>query len=112
MIINNVKQKHDLGFGAKLYPYPHTCTNKEILKNFETRTKEFPSLILKQDTISYSGKDYFILLDEDKSGKLLSRGWFTYTGNHPKTFDKCVESFVRIFNSLQERSLTGEVTKE
>ena len=88
---------HNTNFYAKLYPYPHTCTNKAILESFEKQTIDYPNLILDHEDISFSDKDHFILFNSGNLKKFLAHGWYTHTSNPPQTEQGYVDNFLFIF---------------
>lgn len=91
-------------FGAKLYPYPNTITNKQVFKLFEERTSKYPDLILQQNDISYFSNDYFKLYREHQPNT-ISHGFFNFTHNHPKTMDSLIDRLVEIFDTLKKNPL-------
>lgn len=97
MQINNTK--NNIHSKAKLSPYPNTITNKKILYKFEEKTKSYPNLTLIQDSISFTDKDFFLLMD---GSKLKSFKTASYTNNRAEysTVDKIVDRFVEIFNEM------------
>ena len=91
-------------FRAKLYPHPHSISNKTIIQKFEEKTAEYPNFILKQDDISFFKKDYFKLLHKDKP-LIISHGWFEYTVCPPKTEEEILDRFISIFEELLRKPL-------
>lgn len=86
-------------FKAELWPYPHTCPDKEIGQMFREQTKDFPEYILMQDDISFAEKDFFVLFKKNRN-QSVARGWYEFTSNHLNTKKTIVNRFVEIFNSL------------
>ena len=99
-----------INFNAKVSAYPKTITDKKVFEMFEERTKDYPEFILKQEDISYFDRDYFILLKKDEQ-KSYSRGYFSFTNNHPKTVEGVVDRLVQIFDLLKEERLPKIVYK-
>lgn len=95
---------YNTNFYAKLYPYPHTCTNKAILESFEKKTIAYPDLILDHENISYFGKDHFKLLNSKNSNEFVAHGWYTHTSNPPETEDGYVDNFLFIFHDLLKKA--------
>ncbi len=94
-------QSNNPQFTAKLFSYPKTVTNKKILELFEEKAKDFPNLTLKQDNISFFGKDQFYLLEDGKTPKFKAA---SYTNNRAAydTVDKIVNRFVEIFHEIRK----------
>ena len=88
-------------FQAELYTYPKTITNKKIFTEFAEKTKEYPSLALLQDDISFVGDDHFFLLEKNK---VLNFKPMPYTKNRAQyqTVDQIVNRFVEIFHILRK----------
>ena len=96
--MNITTTNNNLGFKAEIHPYPHTISNKKVFEKFREKTADYPNWILKQDSISFAKEDGFYLINP--KNQVVKFSTAAYTSKSKTSLDDCVDTLVKIFNSM------------